>query len=121
LAAVKLRANIETYGNELIKQHIEPSISGPYQGLPDIPEARQAADGVAEIDALVLAGRGGEVRRYRDLTNTTWDQALEVVRGWRDLKRAQKLALFGWHPKGKAQPDETALRDHPMRDRFLDG
>ena len=37
------------------------------------------------------------------------------------FKRAQKLDLFGWHPKEKSQPDEPALRDHPMRDRFLDG
>jgi hypothetical protein len=34
---------------------------------------------------------------------------------------APKLALFGWRPKGKIDDDDSALQDHPMRDRELDG
>lgn len=57
VAPDELRNTIETHGRELVKQHLASGISGPYHGLPDIAEARQAADGVAEIDGLMLAGK----------------------------------------------------------------
>ena len=122
LAPEELRALIATYGREVARQRLEAPGSGREDGLPDCTEARAAVEGVAEIDALVLAGRQREAtRRYRELTRTSWDRALDAVRGWEDLKRAQKLALFGWRPKAKSQSDESPMRDHPMRDRWLDG
>jgi hypothetical protein len=70
----------------------------------------------------VLAGNGLEaVRRFRQLTGKTWDEAHATIPTWFDLKRARKLAFFGWNPKGKLDVDDSALREHPMRGRLLDG
>jgi hypothetical protein len=122
LAPEELRAFIEKYGEELAKQQLESFEAGPDHDLPDCPEAREAADGVAEIDALVRADRQGEAtRRYRELTRTKWDEAVDAVRGWRHLKRDRKLAMLGWRPKGSHQDDDPDVPDHPMRDRLLDG
>jgi hypothetical protein len=123
VAPDELRSSIETHGSELIKQQLTLSDHGRYHELPDILEARQAADGVAEIDALVLAGNGLEaVRRFRQITGKTWDEVHATISHWADLTRARKLALFGWRRKGKLD-DETddEQRDHPMHDRVLDG
>ncbi len=117
----KLRACIETNGNELIKEQLEPFARDPFYGLPDFPEARQAANGVAEIDNLVLEGRIVEaIRRYRELTHTKWGPAGDVIRAWHNLKRLRKLALFGWHEKEEAIDKKTLAVD-PMRDRWIDG
>jgi hypothetical protein len=117
----KLRSFIAANGTELLKQKLGAFAADPYHGLPDCTEAREAADGVAEIDALVLAGRPREATgRYRHLTHTTWDQALKVIPRWPDLGRAEKLALFGWHPKD-AKQDDKSVPEHPMRDPWLDG
>jgi hypothetical protein len=117
----KLRAYIEEHGNELAREKLQPFASDPFYGVPDCPEARQAASGVAEIDALVFAGKVVEaIRRYRDLTHTKWGQAGDDVRKWHNLKRAKKLAMFGWHSKDAIIDDES-LRNHPMRDAWLDG
>jgi hypothetical protein len=48
----ELRAAIDRHGRELAKQHLEFSVSGPYRDVPEVAEARKAADCVAEIDAL---------------------------------------------------------------------
>ncbi len=118
----KLRRLIEIHGTELAKQHYDSLSAGPYRGLPDYPEAREAADKVAEIDALVLAGKDGEAtRRYRDLTGTTWDQALALVHGWHRMDRSRKLALCGWCPKDPPGFEKSEMREHPMLDRWLDG
>jgi hypothetical protein len=122
LAPDKLRDFIQTYGTELIRQHLRTLEAGPNHDLPDTPEAREAGIRVAEIDALLLAGRQPEAtRRYRQLTATTWDQAIDALRGWADLKRAEKLARFDWCPKDKSLADDQEGLDHPMRDRQLDG
>jgi hypothetical protein len=55
------------------------------------------------------------------LTACTWDEAIDAVRGWHNLKRAEKLARFGWCPKGAPEKDDPEGRDHPMRDPLLDG
>ena len=60
-------------------------------------------------------------RRLRQLASCTWDDAIDAIRGWADLERVRKLALFGWRPKFKDLVTEAGLRDHPMRDRLLDG
>ena len=115
LTPTELASFIAVEGGELLRQHLETLKSGPYHGLPDVPAARRAGEGVAAIDALMLDEKQPEAtRRYRELTKTTWDHAIDAVRKWRDLKRAEKLALFGWHPKEES-------RDHPMRDHLLDG
>ena len=107
---------------KLGKQYLETIIKGPYRDLPDFPEARQAAEKVAEIDALVASGRDVDARRrYRDLTGTTWDHALASINGWRALDRPKKLAVFGWCPKDRGPGDERETPVHPMRDRWLDG
>jgi hypothetical protein len=122
VAPDELRIAIERHGRELIKQQLESSVDGPYHDLPDIPEARKAADGVAEIDALILTGHGLEaVRRFRQLTGKTWDEVHATIPNWFDLKRTRKLAFFGWNPKGKLDEDDFGVREHPMRDRLLDG
>jgi hypothetical protein len=122
LAPERLRVFIKRYGTELAKQHLESLVAGPYHGVPDDLEARAAAEGVAEVDALVLAERQGEAtRRYRELTGTTWDQAVDVIHGWHNLERAKKLALCGWCPKDSPQAKDSEVRDHPMLDHRLDG
>ena len=79
----ELRSAIEIHGTELFKQHLVSAQSGRYRDLPDIPEAMQAADGVAEIDSLVLAGNGLEAaRRFRHLTGTIWDEVHAIVADW---------------------------------------
>jgi hypothetical protein len=118
---VKLRACIVTNGDELIREQLEPFANDPFYGLPDFPEAHKAAEGVAEIDSLVLAGKIVEaIRRYRELTHTPWAPAGDDIRAWHNLKRARKLALFGWHEKEEAI-DKKTLAEDPMRDRWLDG
>ncbi len=117
-----VRDFIRTHGTELARQQLDALDFGPLRGLPDIPEAHEAGHGVAEIDNLIAAGKAPEAtRRYRELTKTTWDQAIDAVRGWRDLKRPEKLARFGWVATEKAKPDEIGAAEHPMRDRLLDG
>ena len=122
LAPEELRVFIEDHGREVAKQHRDASEFGSDHGLPDRPEARRAAQGVSEIDALVLSGRKREARRrYRQLTGSTWYQALMAFRGWHDLERARKLALFGWSPKDESQAGKSATLGHPLKDRLLDG
>jgi hypothetical protein len=116
-----LRAFIEAYGDELAKQDVRPTDVGVDDGLPDLPEALGASRGVAEIDALIRAERRQEAtRRYRDLTGGTWDQAIDAIRGWRDLTRDQKLVLFGWRPKGVSRDGRAKPYDDPMHDLLLD-
>jgi hypothetical protein len=122
VAPEELRAHIESHGNELIKQHVERIKAGPYFDLPDCSEARKAADGVIQIDFLIMEGRHREATRlFRELTGKTWDQAIDGIRGWRDLKRAEKLARFGWVLKNASKPDQSEVPSHPMHDRLLDG
>jgi hypothetical protein len=100
LDPAKLRAFIEEYGEELTQQLLEDFVGGRYRGLPDTDLAREVADHVAEIDALVRSGYGA-IRRYRELKGVTWDQAIKQVGGWSNLSREEKLALFGWVAKMK--------------------
>lgn len=117
-----LRAFVEKHGKELTGQYCEAVEHGPAHGLLACPEAIEAARGATEIDGLILMGRRPEaIRRFRELTHTTWDEALAVIGGWDDLAREKKLALLGWAPKEKPGPEESAGLDHPMRDRLLDG
>ena len=119
---VKVLELLRGCGTELARQHYEALLQGPYHGLPEVPEAREAADSVAEIDKLIIHLKSPEAtRRYRELTRTTWDQALAVVASWPNLERSQKLAPFGWAPQEKAKVDVTEKTGHPMRDRWLDG
>jgi hypothetical protein len=117
-----LRSLIKTRGSELARQQLDELQYGRDHDLPDSSLARIAAERAREIDALVLHDKHVEaIRRFHDLTKFTWDQCLETMRGWRDLSRAKKLALFGWAPKGKPEPAGAEASDHPMRDRWLDG
>jgi len=96
--------------------------AGPDHGVPDIPEAREAAERVSELDALVLVRQQGPATRwYREWTGCTWHNAHEVLGQWRRLKRAQKLALLGWAPNEPLTAEKTDPAQHPMRDRLLDG
>ncbi len=117
-----LRDSVCAHGNELTRQHLIRCEEGPYHDLPDISEARRAGDGVAEIDQLMLEGNSVEAaRRYRHLTGQIWDDVHAAMRQWIDLPRDRKLALFGWSPKKRPEDAPASLRDHPMRDRALDG
>jgi hypothetical protein len=119
----EILAFIETHGTELVRQHLESLRVGPGHDLPGTPEAIEAAQKVADIDALVLLdGRQPEAtRRYRELAACTWDEAIGAVRGWHNLKRAEKLARFGWVVKEGHAKDTPDGHDHPMRDALLDG
>jgi hypothetical protein len=98
LDPTKLHAFLEEYGAELAQQELEEFDGGRYRDLPDTDLAREVADHVAEIDALVRHGYGA-IRRYRELKSVTWDQAIKEAGGWANLKREEKLALFGWVAK----------------------
>jgi hypothetical protein len=119
----ELRSLIERHGNELVKQHLELLEKGRYHDLPDIPEAHQAADRVAELDGWILAGISLEaVRRYHQLTGQSWDDVHRSMAKWTDLKRPRKLALLGWRPKGLLDDEDVpGQREHPMHDDLLDG
>jgi hypothetical protein len=122
VAPEELRAYIKRYGNELIQQHVERIEAGPYHDLPDSSEACKAADGVFQIDSLIMEGRQPEATRlFRELTRKTWDQAIDSIRVWRDLKRAEKLAWFGWSPKITSKPDRSEELSHPMLGPLLNG
>ncbi len=102
LEADKVRELVEAYGDDLASS----------------PAARAASGGVAEIDALAPSEA---TRRYRELTHVTWDEAINAVRDWHLLTRAEKLARFGWRPKQVPRTQESNALDHPMRDHWLDG
>lgn len=122
VAPAELQSVIERYGNERVKQHLELLEKGRYHDLPDIPEAHEAADRVAEIDVLMLAGHALEaLRRDRQFTHQSWDEVHGIMAKWADLKRSSKLALLGWRPKGQPDGAEDARRrEHPMHDHLLD-
>jgi hypothetical protein len=122
LAPDELRHFIRTHGDELVKQCLDFLERGPDRDLPDVPEARLAGLGVAEIDALMLAGQlPAATRRLRELTGRTWDQVVDSMRHWRDLKRPQKLEMLGWVSKRAFNDEESKMVEHPMRDPWLDG
>jgi hypothetical protein len=117
----RLRAFIVKHGNELARQQLECFEAGPYHGLPESAEAHAAADRVVEIDFLVAIGRGSEAtRRYRGLMHTTWDRAIDALRGWSGLTREEKLTRVGWCPKEATASKEAESGGHPLRDRWLD-
>ncbi len=116
----KLRSYITAHGDELMKERLEPCASDPFRGLPDCPEAHDAARGVAEIDDLVFTGKMVEaIRRYRELTHTKWGPAGDYIRAWRNLKRAQarvvRLALKGRVARRKSCPRASDARSLARR------
>ncbi|MGC8638448.1 MAG: hypothetical protein ACP5XB_01060 [Isosphaeraceae bacterium] len=120
LAPRKLRDLINVHGSELVKQWIDRQERGPYHDVPDTPPAREAADLVEELDSLLLDGKGAEAtRRYREITGTIWDKAIETMQEWPRLKRPAKLALLGWIVEGGQKADPSA-NNHPMADRWID-
>jgi hypothetical protein len=121
LAPDQLRQFIRTNGDELVKQCLDSLEHGPDHGLPDVPEARLAGLGVAEIDALVLAGQlPAATRRLRELTGRTWDEVVNAMRVWRGLKRPEKLEMLGWVSKERLKENELKTAEHPMSDPWLD-
>jgi len=122
VAPEQVRLTITQRGSPIARQLFAVMDSGPYHGLPDVPEARRAADCVVEIDRLMLDGRQpAATRRYRDLMHCTWDQAIDALRRWAELERDEKLSRFGWHPKDVSSGRHREPLAHPMRDRLLDG
>lgn len=122
LAPDTLRTYVRDRGGSLAWEHLQAVELGPAHDLPDCPEARRAAEGVAEIDSLVLSGRQPEAtRRYREILRVTWDRAINDVRNWRERPRAERLGLFGWRPKGGATDGDPKATGHPMHDPVLDG
>jgi hypothetical protein len=59
----KVVAYLRACGRELTRQYYEALLDGPYRDLPDFPEAREAADRVAEMDKLVIHGKSAEATR----------------------------------------------------------
>jgi hypothetical protein len=102
----RLREHIASCGDELARQELDEIDRGIYRDLPDIAAAREIAEKVAAIDALIRAGKTGAVGLYRELKGVTWDQALHETGRWARLTRDEKLALFGWLPKKKVRVDD---------------
>jgi hypothetical protein len=101
-----LRDVIAKHGRALARQHLDEIDFGPYRGLPDTALAREVAEKVAEVDALVRSGKTGAAGRYRELAGVTWDAALRDVGRWPRLTCEEKLELFGWASKKKAIVDD---------------
>jgi hypothetical protein len=121
VAPQDLRACIASRGTELLKQRLARLDRGPHHDLPDLAGAIQADEWVAEIDELIMAGKQVEAtRRYHELSGKTWDETLETMREWRDLKLAGKLSLFLQPAQEKPAPGAKDVADHPMADRWLD-
>jgi hypothetical protein len=121
VAPQDLRACVASRGTELLKHRLARLDHGPHHDLPDLPGAIQAADWVAEIDDLVLAGKPVEAtRRYHALSGRTWDETLETMREWRDLKLAVKLSRLLPRSEEKPKLAATDGENHPMSDRWLD-
>jgi hypothetical protein len=122
LAPEAVRTFLREYGTPLATEHLDALIAGPEHDVPDVPEARAAARGVAEINALIVDNRQPEAtRRYRDLTGTTWDQAIDAIRHWRERTRPERLAMLGWMPVDKTPPEPSDAGQHPLHDPELDG
>lgn len=122
LAPGELRNLIARRGGEVAKQYLECLTAGRYFDVPDIPEARKAADAVAEIDFQVLSGsQKGGVRRFHELSGRSWDETHAALRRWAEMPRAEKLALFGWRSKDDILAEKHDLESHPIFDRELDG
>jgi hypothetical protein len=102
----RLREYITSHGEELARQELDEIDYGIYRDLPDLAAAREVAEKVAAVDALVRRGRTGGVGLYRELKGVTWDQALHETGRWARLSREEKLALFGWQPKKKVPVDD---------------
>lgn len=118
----RLRKYVRERCGALAWDYLQALELGPAHDLPDCPDARRAAEGVAEIDGLVLRGSQPEAtRRYRELLPVTWDQAIDEVKHWRDRSRPEKLARFGWSVKPVHAKDGSGAADHPMHDPLLDG
>lgn len=107
LDPARLRELIAASGDEVARQHLDEIDRGIYRDLPDIAIAREVAEKVASLDALVREGKTGFVGLYRDIRGVPWDQAIKEAARWRSLTRPEKLALFGWEPK-KVEMDELA-------------
>ncbi len=97
------------------------TLEGPYRDLPDSPDAREVGDLVAIIDSLLVFGKPGEATSlYRERVPSTWDQAVDRIRGWPGMRRSEKLRLFGWGPKQQAKGKHSE-EAHSLRDPRLDG
>ena len=106
LDAADLRELIQASGKPVARQHLDRILHGRDLDLPQTEAALDISAKIAEIDAIVMAGKTGEVtRRYRDITGVSWDQAIKDTRHWRDLGRVEKLALFGWAFKKPSMDD----------------
>lgn len=122
LSPSELRAAIVSESGELGSQYVRSVLLGPYHGLPDIPEARDAAGKVAAIDRQLLAGdRMDAAVSYRDLMGSSWSDACAAVHGWQDLTRREKLARCGWPESDPPSQYSPHVLDHPLRDALLDG
>jgi hypothetical protein len=117
-----LRGFVKKHATELGRQFLDSLELGPAHGVPDIPEARAAAERASEIDALLMAGQHGPAtRHYREWTACKWHDAHEALGKWSRLKREEKLALLGWASKESLKVKDSDLAPHPMRDPLLDG
>ena len=103
LDPARLRRFIESAGNELARQQLDEFDRGPCRDLPDTEIGRAIGAKVAAVDAEARAGANGAVRKYREVSGVTWDEALRVAGDWPRLTREEKLALFGWAPKRKTK------------------
>ena len=106
LAPWKIRALLEEGSGELGKQYLATLEFGVYHDLPDLPEAHEAARRVAEMDVLVLSGSEVQARRrFREWTQSRWDETFDAVTSWYTLKRSRKLAVAWLDVKGGARRD----------------
>ncbi len=70
--------------------------------------------------SLACLVHSGSLDDRQPTPNARW-QALGAVGSWCDLEQATKLASAGRSTKDIIHSDQSAILDHPMRDRLLDG
>jgi hypothetical protein len=77
---------------------------------------------ISEIESQIAWGveDGSAVRRFRELTGGTWDQAIRAINRWPDLTLKEKMAHFGWAPVEKIKVSLKANQVHPLHDFELD-
>ena len=109
LDPARFREAMRGGGSELAKQYLDEIDFGPRRDLPDTGFGHDLGAKVAELDALARTGKDSAViRRFRDLTATTWDEATMAAGRWSRLTREAKLALLGWTAKMKPIKDDLA-------------
>lgn len=83
----RFRAHVAEQGCELDRQYLDEVERGPNRDLPDTELGRGIGAHIAELDALARGHATALIRRYRDLRDVTWDDAIREAARWPRLTR----------------------------------